>query len=430
MNKNLVKALTVTSVSAAMIFGLAGCGRTNNSGSSKDEVTSIDSGKAKGELTIWAMGNEGDVLPKVVKGFEKENPDVKVHVTAIPWSSAHDKLQTAIAAGNVPDISQMGTTWMADFSNAFAKVPENFDLSGFQEGPVNTGKVKGVQYGVPWYTDTRVLYYRTDLAQKAGWDKAPQNWDELHKMAEDLKKVDGVKYPMYVQPSGTDAFIATLPYSYSAGAELTDAKASKWTIDSEGTKKGLTFFRSLFTDKLANPNASTQAGANMQSFVSGESPMMLEGPTAVSQIMQLGGSDFGSKFATATLPAAEGSGIGTSFIGGSEWTVFKDAKNPQAAWKFAQYMSKPEVQAEWYKVSSDLPASKEAWENPELKDNDKIVAFGKQLSQAKGTPNVTTWAQFSSEADRVTEQLAQGSISVDDAIKALQTKADSVGLGE
>lgn len=428
MNKNLMKVLTVSSVSAAMIFGLAGCGRTNDAASAKGAVTSIDSGKAKGDLTIWAMGNEGDVLPKVVKGFEKENPDVKVHVTALPWSSAHDKLQTAIAANVVPDISQMGTTWMADFSNAFATVPTNFDLSGFQEGAVNTGKVKGVQYGVPWYTDTRVLYYRTDIAQKAGWDKAPKNWDELHKMAEDMKKVEGVKYPMYAQPAGTDAFIATLPYSYSAGAELSNAKASKWTIDSEGMKKGLTFFSSLFADKLANPNA--RSGDNMQTFVSGESPMMLEGPTAVSQVMELGGSDFGSKFATVPLPAAEGDGMGTSFIGGSEWTVFKGAKNPQAAWKFAQYMSRPEIQTQWYQLSSDLPASQEAWNSADLKSNDKLVAFGKQLAQAKGTPNVTTWAQFSSEADRITEQIAQGKISVDDAVKALQTKADSIGLGE
>lgn len=41
--------------------------------------------------------------------------------------------------------------------------------------------------------------------------------------------------------------------------------------------------------------------------------------------------------------------------------TFKDSKNKQSAWKFIQWASKPEVQAEWYKKSSDLPASQKAW---------------------------------------------------------------------
>ena len=121
MRKPFFKAVVAGMASVAMIAGMAACGRSaNNADSDSDAVKTIDSSKATGDLTIWAMGNEGDLLGDFVKGFEKENPDVKVKVTAIPWSSAHDKLQTAIAAGNGPDVAQMGTTWMADFSNSFS----------------------------------------------------------------------------------------------------------------------------------------------------------------------------------------------------------------------------------------------------------------------------------------------------------------------
>ena len=58
-------------------------------------------------------------------------------------------------------------------------------------------------------------------------------------MAADMQKVDGVKYGMYLGPSGTDAFIGTLPFSYTAGASLTDKNQSKWTFDDAGVKKGL-----------------------------------------------------------------------------------------------------------------------------------------------------------------------------------------------
>ena len=101
-------------------------GSTNNAAE-----TQIDSKPASGELTVWAMGNEGDLLSDFVKGFEKDNPDAKVKVTAIPWASAHDKIQTAIAAGTVPDVIQMGTTWMADFSAAFDAVPRKLRFIRF-----------------------------------------------------------------------------------------------------------------------------------------------------------------------------------------------------------------------------------------------------------------------------------------------------------
>lgn len=180
-------------------------------------MTSIDSEPATGDLTVWAMGNEGDLLGDFVEGFKEENPDVNITVTAIPWASAHDKIQTAIAAGTVPDVIQMGTTWMADFADAFAPVPENFDLSDFSAGPLEAGQVNGEQLGVPWYVDSHVLYYRTDIAEQAGWDHAPETLDELKQMAADVKQVDGVENGMYISPSGADSWQGTLWAFFSFG---------------------------------------------------------------------------------------------------------------------------------------------------------------------------------------------------------------------
>ena len=117
MRKPFFKAVVAGMASVAMIAGMSACGRSaNNADSDSDAVKTIDSSKATGDLTIWAMGNEGDLLGDFVNGIRKRRtPTVKVKVTAIPWSSAHDKLQTAIAAGNGPDLAQMGTTWMDRF---------------------------------------------------------------------------------------------------------------------------------------------------------------------------------------------------------------------------------------------------------------------------------------------------------------------------
>ena len=74
----------------------------------KDALKTMDSSPAKGDLTMWAMGAEGDAFPQFTKMFEKENPGVHIKVTSLPWGSYREKFQTAFAAGTGPDISMSG----------------------------------------------------------------------------------------------------------------------------------------------------------------------------------------------------------------------------------------------------------------------------------------------------------------------------------
>jgi hypothetical protein len=123
-------------------------------------------------------------------------------LTAVPWDGAHDKIATAIAGRQTPDVSLIGTTWMGEFagSGGLDPVPANLLQPGaFFEGPWNTVVVDGTPYGVPWYTETRVLYYRKDLADKAGV-QAPTTWDELKTFAKALQDQGGAKHGIYLQP--------------------------------------------------------------------------------------------------------------------------------------------------------------------------------------------------------------------------------------
>ena len=160
-------------VSALSVSTLAAC----SSGSGEDDKT----------LTVWAMGEEGKALPKLVKEYEKANKGVKVKVQAIPWDTAHDKLLTAVASKNGPDVVQMGTSWMPEFVEAGAlsdmkKYVEKYPSlakDNFYEGSYETVELKDGVYGAPWYTDTRVLYYRKDALSDVGYEKAPETWEEL-----------------------------------------------------------------------------------------------------------------------------------------------------------------------------------------------------------------------------------------------------------
>src|SRR5690606_31568808 len=116
----------------------------------------IDDSPASGTVEIWAMGNEGEVLDELAAQFEEENPDVSIEVTAVPWEGAHDRIATAIAGGQTPDVTMLGTTWVGEFAatGAFEPTPDGLvDESSFFAGSWDTAVVDGVAYGVPWYVD-------------------------------------------------------------------------------------------------------------------------------------------------------------------------------------------------------------------------------------------------------------------------------------
>src|SRR3546814_18840868 len=69
------------------------------------------------------MGREGEVIGALVKGFEAENPGSRVRVTALPNNGAHEKLLTGFAGDSLPDMAQMGNTWVPEFEALGALVP-------------------------------------------------------------------------------------------------------------------------------------------------------------------------------------------------------------------------------------------------------------------------------------------------------------------
>jgi multiple sugar transport system substrate-binding protein len=412
-------------VLAAASLALSGCGRADDAETGPSEAVAIDDGPATGTITVWAMGAEGDALPDFVKAFQEENPDVEIEVTPIPWDAAHNKIQTAIAGGNTPDVAMMGTTWMADFGDAFATVPEEIDTSDFFDGALSTTMVGERAAGVPWYVDTRVLYYRTDIAEEAGWNEAPATWDELKQMAADMQSKGGSEWGMRV-PAGTDAFQGAMWMPWTAGAELTSGDA--WTLDTPEMAEGLEYYQSFFADGVADPNVDTSPGAMEAEFVDGTAPMVVEGPFLRGQLAAIGGEDFVEDYTTAVLPAAEEGGGSVSFNGGANLVVFEGSENAQSAWKLIDWLSQPETQLSFFEATGDLPAASSAWDAPELAEDELLATFGTQLETAKAPPVTTSWVQVAAKGDQALESLRRGGGEVADALKTLQSEADAIGL--
>jgi multiple sugar transport system substrate-binding protein len=118
------------------VLALSACGRDEGGGEAQ-QGDAVAGGKASGELTVWAMGTEGEKLSVLADAFMKENPDATVKVTPVPWDGAHNKLASAIAGQETPDVTMLGTTWVGEFAKtgALDVVPPDFvDKADFFPG--------------------------------------------------------------------------------------------------------------------------------------------------------------------------------------------------------------------------------------------------------------------------------------------------------
>lgn len=426
MRRNPV--ITVAAL-AAVVLTFSACGRSGSATSGASETArAIGSGPAKGTITVWAMGAEGENLPTLAKQFEADNPGVKVKVTAIPWDAAHDKFTTAITASKTPDAAMVGTTWMGEFAglSAIDPTPSSIDSSAFFPGAQKTTEVNETSYGIPWYVETRLVFYRTDLAKKAGYTSPPTDWDGLKAMAKAMQTKAGAKWGIGLQAGGTGSWQSVLPFAWSAGADVTKDKGKQYNFDSQQMLEALKYYQSYFTDgisdKAAPPTPTTEPD-----FVSGKVPMFISGPWMMASVEKVGGKGFQDKYAVAQIPAKK---ISSSFVGGSDFVVFKDSPNRDTAWKFVKWLTDPKVQVKWYQTSTDLPSVKSAWDDPALSSDTKLATFGKQLETAKAPPSFATWEQVITSFDTEVEKVTKTGSDPAAALKKVQQQADSIGTGQ
>jgi multiple sugar transport system substrate-binding protein len=138
------------------------------------------------ELTFWTIGREGEAIMQLLPAFERAHPGITVKVQQLPLTAAHQKLLTAFAGGSTPDLSQLGNTWLPELVALHALEPlqARVDHSGVVRADDYfasiwaTNVIDGTLYGVPWYVDTRLLFYRKDLLKAAGFGAPPRTWAE------------------------------------------------------------------------------------------------------------------------------------------------------------------------------------------------------------------------------------------------------------
>lgn len=342
-------------------------------------------GDAEGPLTVWVMGDSGANFETLV-----EDSGIEVEVVAIPWDSIDEKLTTAVASGSGPDILQIGLSKLRTFADAGALLPLDDELAdhpalspeNFPSGVAGTStSVGGEIVSVPWTSDTRVLFTRTDILAEAGYDAPPATWDEVREYAKTLTARGEGQYGYYIPQ-----WDAPLPIeiTWSMGGDVIDADGNV-NFDTPEFAKAVDVYTGLYADGSVPVNSDFD---QTQGFISGVAPMLVSGPYLGNGIAS-SAPELDGKWQASPLPEGDGGSI--SLFAGSNLGVWHNTDQKDAALDLLEYVSAPEQQLAWYALTGELPTVSSALEDPELNADPNVKVYTDQLATAKVLPLVSNW---------------------------------------
>ncbi len=382
-------------------------------------------------LRFWAMGREGEVVTELMHEFEAEHPGVRVQVEKIPWSAAHEKLLTAHVGRSSPDVAQLGNSWMAEFHalRALAPVPAALAAQGVSrdscfEGIWDTNVFDGLAYGVPWYVDTRVLFYRSDLFAKAGFASIPGDWEGFRLALHAVKAQAGPTRHAIFLP--INEWVPPYVLGLSAGATMLNAEGTRGAFSSHEFRRGFDFYDRLYRERLAPPVSNSEVANMYQEFERGSFAAVITGPWNLGEFARRLSPELQGSWSTAPLPGPDGPESGASTAGGSSLVVFERSRHAEAAWQLIAFLSRPSIQARFFHLTGDLPAVRSAWADSALTHDPRIEAFRTQLQRVRPAPLVPEWELIATLLQTQGEAVARGVLTPDSALARLDRDVDRV----
>jgi multiple sugar transport system substrate-binding protein len=376
------------------------------------------------------MGREGEVVAELLPEFERTHPGVRVKLQQLPWTAAHEKLLTAFAGDATPDLCQLGNTWIPELVALNALEPldrqaaasSTVDAGDYFAGIWDTNRIDGKLYGVPWYVDTRLLFYRRDVLARAGFSAPPRSWDEWKRMLAAVRKEARADQYGILLPLNESEPLLALALQQDEPLLRDDGRWGNFS--GAGFRRALGFYLEMFQRGWA-PALGAAAISNVwNEFGRGRFAFYVSGPWNIGEFQRRLPAGEQDTWMTAPLPGPHGPGA--SIAGGSSLVVFRASRHQAAAWRLIEFLSQPAVQRRFHALTGDLPPRRTTWADPQLAQDVYARAFRDQLERVKPAPKVPEWERIATEMRLVSERAVHGRLSVEQATHELDARADRI----
>jgi multiple sugar transport system substrate-binding protein len=383
--------------------------------------------EAPGAIEFWALGREGEHVRALVPAFEARHPGLRVRVQQIPWSAAHEKLLTAFVGDALPDVIQVGNTWVPELAALGALEPLDawlartpaLDASDFFAGVLDAAVLDGVTHALPWYADTRLLFQRSDLFPA----EPARSWDEWLARAERVQARLGAGQHALLLPLGEWEVPVIL--ALQRGAVLLRDGERYGNFRGPEFRAAFAFYLDLFRRGLAAKTGAAQLANLHQDFAAGAFAALVTGPWNLGEFERRLPAALQPHWATAPLPGFGGETPGVSLAGGASLALVRKSPRKEAAWAWIAFLSEPAQQAAFHRLSGDLPARRSAWQDPAL-SGPRVAAFRAQLAHVRATPKIPEWERIASRIAWHAETAVRERRDLDATLAALDRDADQV----
>jgi ABC-type glycerol-3-phosphate transport system substrate-binding protein len=366
----IAAGLTVT-------LGLTGCGKGSSSGGGSGDGKTI-----KLAAAIYDADTKG-YWDDLIKRFEAQNKGYKVNLEMVDWTQIDQKVKTWVQTKQTPDILNYNA--YSDFARdgliyKASEVVSPQVLSDFLPQFVAGAKYQGEQYGLPFISSARMMFYNKDIFQKAGITDAPKSWDEVKTDAQKIKKAGFIGYGLPLGPEEAQAEFYSWAMNNNGG--WVDA-SGKWAIDQQANIDTLTFLKDLNKSGLTQPNPETTDRKTVfNQFALGKIGMGINGPMARKNAIQPVNKSL--NYGVAPLPSKDGTTHNT--LGVQDFLVgFKNGgKNKDAVSKLLNFFYQKDNSAKFLQTEGFLSVTKSAGDA--LSTDPYYKPFVDGLANAKFAP--------------------------------------------
>lgn len=371
------------------------------------------------------MGREGEAVQALTAEYERRHPGVQVRVQQIPWSAAHEKLLTAYAGEALPDLFQLGNTWVPEFAAMGAIRPldrRTMAEQDFFPGILASCELGGRLMALPWYVDTRLLFYRRDLLARAGIQSPPLNWTEWRLAMEKIRAQFGADRHAVLLP--VSEWQVPVILAMQAGSGLLRDGDRYGDFRGPAFRRAFAYYLDLFRQGYAPALAEAQVGNLYQDFAQGRFVFYVTGLWNIREFERRLPVAVKDQWATTPMPGPTTAYPGVSLAGGASLAVSRFSRHAEAARRLAEFLLEPEQMLEFYRLTGDLPARRSPWVHPALRQSPQIAAFRRQLEAVRPTPKIPEWERIATLIGRYGEQAIRGRMSEAEALEALDRDVD------
>ncbi|MEZ5359246.1 MAG: extracellular solute-binding protein [Candidatus Zixiibacteriota bacterium] len=356
-------------------------------------------------ITWWHFWTDTGIKPvvqEIVSDFETSHPGVRVELVDLTWADGHDKIAIAFSSGTGPDVVELGSDWIPEFSTTghLLDLTSRTDALRSEYLMWEPGQIGDSYYAFPWILGTRVLFSNNELLTSAGYSPEyyPGYWNEWLTACQ---RVDALGDDIYGFGSNSAErhrlYKKFLPFLWSNGGRILSNAGTRCVLDSDKAVEALEFYLKLSETGLIDTQRRLE-----DAFLEGKIGFIISGDWLLKRIEK---ERPALAFSTQLIPAPDTLAQSISFAGGEYLCVNSKSKHFDMAFELIKHICSPENQLKFCKQNrTPTPASLIAASHESFAGQLHYDTFFAQLQTSKMPPAHPKWVYIEAALEKAIEK--------------------------